>query len=256
MRRTRCRSAARRRAHGDGVSMPAPPSPRTTWRNRLREIATERLGLKATALLLALLLWVVVSARQPTESYVRVRVLPALDSSLALIDGTTEMRALVAGRAADIVKLSADPLVVRRSIGGDVPDTLVLDVTPADVHVPPELADHVRVLDIQPRSVTLRFETRASRRIPIVNDGRIVVRADSSRHATGEVVFDPEAVRVTGPRRLVRSLRGIRPYALSIAMNDTMPHVADLDTAGTGVQVQPAQVKVRWRGSETVSRGP
>jgi hypothetical protein len=66
--------------------------------------------------------------------------------------------------------------------------------------------------------------------------------------ATGDVVFDPDAVRVTGPRRMVRGLRGIRPNSLSIAMNDTMPHVADLDTAGTGVQVQPAQVKVHWRG--------
>jgi hypothetical protein len=231
-----------------------PPTPaRTRWRNRVREIATERLGLKAIALLLALLLWVVVSARQPTEGYVRVRVMPALDSSLALLDGTTELRALVAGRAADIVKLAADPLVVRRSIGGDAPDTLVLDVTPADVHVPPELADHVRVLDVQPRSVTLRFETRASRRVPIVNDGRIIVRADSNARAAGDVVFDPEAVRVTGPRRMVRGLRGIRPNSLSIAMNDTMPHVADLDTAGTGVQVQPAQVKVHWRGTPTTA---
>lgn len=231
--------------------MPATPPPLRRWRDRLREIATERLGLKAIALLLALLLWVVVSARQPTESYVRVRVVPALDSSLALLDGGAEVRALVAGRAADIVKLAADPPVVRRSIGGDAPDTLVLDVTPSDVHLPPELADHVRVLDVQPRFVTLRFETRASRRVPIVNDGRVVVRADSNALATGDVVFDPGAVRVTGPRRVVRVLRGIRPNSLSIAMNDTMPHVADLDTAGTGVQVQPAQVKVQWRSTAT-----
>jgi hypothetical protein len=229
--------------------MSATTPSRARWRNRFRELATERLGLKAVALLLALLLWVVVSARQPTEGYVRVRVLPSLDSSLALLGGTIEMRALVAGRAADIVKLAADPPVVRRSVGGDAPDTLVLDVTPADVHVPAELADHVRVLDVQPRSVTLRFETRASRRVPIVNDGRVVVRTDSNLHVTGDVVFDPAAVRVTGPRRVVRRLRGIRPAALTIATNDTMPHVADLDTAGTGVQVQPAQVKVQWRGT-------
>lgn len=223
------------------------------WRNRLREIATERLGLKAIALLLALLLWVVVSAQHPAESYVRVRVVPALDSSLALLDGTTEIRALVTGRATDIVKLAADPPVVRRSIGGDAPDTLVLDITPADVHVPPELADHVRVLDVQPRSVTLRFETRASRRVPIVNGGRVVVRTAGNARATGNLVFDPTNVSVTGPRRVVRDMRAIRPRPLSIAVDDTMPHVADLDTAGTGVQVQPAQVKVRWRGTATAA---
>ena len=216
---------------------------------RLREIVTERLGLKAISLLLAVLLWLVVSARRPTEGYVRVEVAPSLDSSLVLLDGTTRVRALVAGRAADLVKLSADPPVVRRSVGGDAPDTLMLDLTAADVHVPPGLAERVRVLDVTPRSVMLRFETRASRRVPIVNDGRVVVRADSGTRATGKVVFEPQAVRVTGPRRLVRRLRGIRPRSLSIAMNDTMPHVADLDTTGIGVQVQPVQVKVRLRGA-------
>ena len=42
-------------------------------------------------------------------------------------------------------------------------------------------------------------------------------------------------------------LRGIRPNSLSIASGDTLPHVAELDTAGMGVRVEPAQVKVRNR---------
>lgn len=228
--------------------MPSPPAPGPSWQRRLRDIATERLGLKAIALLLALLLWLVVSARRPMESILRVRVSPELDSSLVLLDSATSVRVLVAGPAADLVKLAADPPMVRRAVGGDVPDTLVLDLTTADVHLAPDVADRVRVLDIQPRSVTLRFESRVSRRVPIVNDGRVVVSTDSGARVRGDVVFEPQAVRITGPRRIVRALREIRPHALTIAMHDTMPHVADLDTAGIGVQVQPAQVKVQWRG--------
>jgi len=38
-----------------------------------------------------------------------------------------------------------------------VPDTLMLDLTPADVHVPAELSEVVHVLDVQPRAVTLRL---------------------------------------------------------------------------------------------------
>ena len=233
--------------------MSAPPAPGPSWRRRLREIATERLGLKAIALTFALLLWLVVSARRPMESIVKVRVSPELDSSLVLLDTATNVRVLVAGPAADLVKLASDPPRVRRTVGGDAPDTLVLDLTTADVHLSPDVADRVRVLDIQPRSITLRFESRVSRRVPIVNDGRVVVGSDSTDRARGDVVFDPQAVRITGPRRIVRALREIRPQALAIAMNDTMPHVADLDTAGTGVQVQPAQVKVQWRGAATIT---
>ena len=116
--------------------MPYPPPIRPDWRRRLRDIAMERLGLKAVALVLALLLWIVVSLRQPTEGYVRVRVTPVLDSSLVLIGAAPEVRALVSGRAADLVKLFSTPLVLRRTVSGDVPDTLMLDLTPADVHVP------------------------------------------------------------------------------------------------------------------------
>ena len=54
-----------------------PPS--RTWRTRLREVATERLGLKAIALLLAVLLWLVVHARRPAEDDVSTGSTPRPD---------------------------------------------------------------------------------------------------------------------------------------------------------------------------------
>jgi hypothetical protein len=124
---------------------------------------TERLGLKATALAIAVLLWFVIGARQPTESYVSVAVMPVLDGSRQLLGDPPHVRALVAGRAADIVKLAALQPVLRRTIDVDAPDTLVLHLVPGDVHIPAEMARDVRVLEIEPRSVTLRLG-RPSRR--------------------------------------------------------------------------------------------
>jgi YbbR domain-containing protein len=221
--------------------------PRPTWRRRLRAIATERVKLKAISLVLALLLWIVVGARQPTEGYVRVKVVPELDSTLVLLEGTPELQALVAGRAADVVKLYATPLVLRRRVGGDAPDTLVLDVTASDVRVPAELTESIRVLDVQPRNVVLRFETKATRRVVVVNDGRIMIQTDSGVAPASGAEFEPRTVRVTGPRRIVRALRAVHPFSLSLPSGDTLEHVADLDTTGTGVNVQPSQVKVRLR---------
>ena len=86
------------------------------------------------------------------------------------------------------------------------------------------------------------------------------MRADSVVPAgtslSSDLRFDPDWVRVTGPRRVVRRLRGIRPYSLSIAWGDTLPHVADLDTAGMGVRVEPTQVKVRNRGLHAGAASP
>jgi hypothetical protein len=217
---------------------PAPERPRA--QRRLRALFTDDLGLKAIALLMSLLLWLAVGARTPTEGYLTVRIEPELDSSLALLDDAPHVRALVAGRTADLVKLYAARPVVRRTISGDAPDTLVLDVTPSDVHIPPELADAVHVLDVQPRSVTLRFESRATRRVDVVNHGRIVVQG-----AGGAVAFEPATVRVTGPRGAVRRVRSLQPLPLVIARGDTLQHVAELDTAGLGIRANPVQVRVR-----------
>ena len=228
---------------------PSGPSERRGWRDRLRSAFTQRLGLKATAIVLALLLWVIGSARQPTEGYVRVQVLPVLDSSLVLLDAPSPLEALVVGRAVDIAKLYANPPAVHRRIDGDAPDTLVLDVTPADVRLPAEFTNEVRILDVQPRSVTLRFGTRATRRVPVSSGGRILVRNGASVVAADHVDFEPAMVRVTGPRRLVRRVVSVHPFSLSIVRGDTLRHVADLDTTGLGVRLLPSQVRVLLRGA-------
>ena len=54
--------------------------PRRTWRTKLRESVTERLGLKVIALLLAVLLWLVVHTRRPAAGDVAGRVAPLLDA--------------------------------------------------------------------------------------------------------------------------------------------------------------------------------
>jgi hypothetical protein len=120
-------------------------------------MVTERLGLKATGLLLAALLWIAVAARRPTEGSVRVRVVPTLDGTQQLLGEPLEIRAVVAGRAADLVKLYSAPLVARPSISADAPDSLMLDVAPGDVRVPTELANSIRVLELRPSRVTVRL---------------------------------------------------------------------------------------------------
>jgi hypothetical protein len=227
----------------------SPRIERRTWRARFRAWFTERLGLKFTALLITVLIWLLVGARERTESFVPVSVTPVLDSSLVLLGDPPRLRALVAGSTADIVKLYATPPEIRRSIGGDVPDTLVLDLTPSDVRIPPELSADVRVLDVQPRSVTLRFETKASSDVAVLNGGRIRVQFAGGAPAPAGLGVQAVTVGVSGPRRVVRRLRGVFPVALTLAAGDTLPHVADLDTAGLGVTVSPAQVKVRASGT-------
>ena len=201
---------------------------------------TENLALKASSLLLALALWFVVGAREPTEDLATVRFLPQLDSALVLRDPTPPIRALVVGRPSEILKLSNTPLIIRRPIPGDAPDTLEVALRASDIEIPEGV--EVIVREVQPRSLTLRFETTASRRVPVRS--ALVMPAEVVGRA--RVMLDPDSVTVMGPRRVVRGLRSVSTVRDSVGP-DPIPRLVDLDTARLGVVVRPQQVKALVR---------
>jgi YbbR domain-containing protein len=201
---------------------------------------TERLPLKATAVFLAIILWFVVNAKEPQLELVPVRFTPILDSSLVLRDPLPPLQAIVAGSPKQLIKLNSSAPIIRRTIAADAPDTVVLDLRPSDVTLP-EGVDAV-VRDIQPRSLTLRFESTWSRRVR-VNSAIGIALGPASGPATA--VFQPETVTVTGPRHLVMRIPSVRTVKMTIPFPDSLPHLVDIDTTGFGAaRVKPQQVKV------------
>jgi hypothetical protein len=118
----------------------------------------------------------------------------------------------------------------------------VLDLRPGDVTLP-EGVDAV-VRDVQPRSVTLRFESIASRRV------RVSSAIDVAMRGAGEpvtTVFEPSVVELTGPRHLLQKISTVKTVRTTIPYPDSLPHLVDIDTTGFGsVRVKPAQVKVEF----------
>jgi hypothetical protein len=205
----------------------------------MRALFTEHLALKAAAVFCAVVLWFVISAKEPQTVLVPVRFETMLDSSLVLRDPPPTIEALIAGSPNDLIKLGANPPVIRRQITADAPDTLVIDLRPADVTLPDGVDGVVR--DVSPRSVTLRFETTWSRRLP-VRSALTVAPAP-----TAPLRFDPESVDVTGPRRAIARMTSVNTVQATISLVDSLPHLVDLDTTGLGpgVRLKPTQVRVQ-----------
>ena len=95
-----------------------------------------------------------------------VRLEASFDSARVLTGPRPVIRALVAGRARDLIKLYDTPPVVRRVVTDDAPDSVAVDLRPADVYIPPDVDAIVR--DVQPRTLVLVFDvtyvaTRAGR---------------------------------------------------------------------------------------------
>jgi hypothetical protein len=216
--------------------------PQSALQRRLRAAFTMRLGLKATAVFISVVLWFVINAKEPQLQLVPVRFTPVLDSTLVLRDPVPQLQAIVAGSPKELIKLTSNAPRIHRQITADSPDTLVIDLRPDDVTLP-EGVDAV-VRDVQPRSVTLRFESMWSRKVPVRsaidvatvgNPGPVVLR------------FDPESVQVTGPRHILMSVSSVRTVRTTISFPDSLPHLIDIDTTGLNpaVRVRPAQVKAQ-----------
>jgi hypothetical protein len=207
------------------------------WKRRIAAAFTENLPLKAAAVAFSIVLWYVIDPREPKEAVVDVKFLPQVDSALVLRDTAPIVRAWVIGRPAEIEKLNSTPLVIRRPIASDVPDTLVMSLRTSDVEVPEGV--EVIVRDVRPRSLTLVFEAIASRTVPVRSALMVIAPRGTPTIA---VRLEPDSATLRGPRRAIARLSQVYTVRDSIAL-DTMPHLVDIDTAGLGVLVKPPQVK-------------
>lgn len=218
-------------------------APGATIQRWLKGAFTERLGYKGAALFFAVVLWLVVSAEEPSEELVPVRLEASYDSARILTGKRPVIRALVAGRARDLIKLYHTPPVVRRTVTDDAPDSLALDLQAVDVYIPPDIDATVR--DVQPRSLVLVFDVTTSRRVPVASAVHVVMdsgRKNARPHLTRMV---PDSVTVTGPRRVVNTVVSISTIDQTVIVRDSGDFVVPLDVKAlaTGVTVRPAQIR-------------
>ena len=209
----------------------------------LRAAFTERLGYKAAALFFAGVLWLVVSAEEPSEELVPVRLEASFDTTRVLTSPRPAVRALVAGRARDLIKLYDSPPVVRRTITDDAPDSVAVDLRPADVYIPPDIEAVVR--DVQPRSLVLVFDVTMTRRVPVTSAVRVVVDsgAPPARRLT---ILIPDSVTVTGPRRAVKAVSSVRTVEQTVTVRDSGAFLVPIDvkSLANGIRVKPTEVRV------------
>jgi len=181
------------------------PQRRTRWQAALRTAFVERLALKAAAIFFALVLWMVVSAEEPTDEVIPIRFAPVVDSGVVIVGPLPTVRALVLGRGRELLKLYTAAPVIVRHIQGSENETVSLELGPADVDLPAGVNAVVR--DVRPRHVTLRL-----RRIepePTALDG---AAADSAvprdtMHAPDSAKLSPAPRAGTSASDTVRQLR-------------------------------------------------
>ncbi len=186
------------------------------------------------------MLWFIVAAEEPAAREMSVRLALTTDSMVTVASDLPNVHALVVGSGRDLLKLYATPPTVRRHLGEDSPDTVMLEIRPSDVDLPSGV--NVRVQDVQPRAIPVALAVRETREVPVRSALQIV--APPGMRVTGAPRFEPESVVVSGRRRFVNGVEAVLTRRQELMVADTGMPVVALDTAGLRVRVSPAAVRV------------
>ncbi|CAA9303836.1 MAG: hypothetical protein AVDCRST_MAG68-890 [uncultured Gemmatimonadetes bacterium] len=125
--------------------------------------------LKLAALALAVLLWALVRAEQPTEQWVRVRVEPQLLDPAYVLQGPPRPRVVqvrFAGKWRELGELAIEKTVIVlhvRNVGRQ--RSFVLD--PSMVRLPDGLRGRVSAVDVRPALVSLELRRAAPDTLPV-----------------------------------------------------------------------------------------
>lgn len=216
---------------------------------------TDHWRLKLAAFGMALLLWAVVSAEQETAQWLPARVQVEERDAQYVLEGVpepAEVRVRVTGPGRQLWSLAFDRPVVQLVIPY-VGDRRSFAIDPSMVRLPSGSAG-VRVLDVSPAVVRLRFQRLSTRDLPV----RAQVGAQSGRRfVVDSLVILPAAVRVTGPASRLVGLDAVVTRAFEIVPDDdgSFGRVVELDTSDLdGLVLSAGEVRVEGRVDRRVER--
>lgn len=228
----------------------APVDTRSMLARWLRALLFEDWGLKLLALLITVGLWYAVTA-QRAPATVRLRSVPLeflLPENIEISnDPVEDVDVTLEGSQGKLADINARNLVARADVTMLKPGDRVARLTEKNVLM--DLPDGVRIVDLTPRSVTLRLEPVVEREVPV--EARFEGELPEGFLRTG-VQINPSTVRVRGPESHVQAID--KAYTETISLEGqreslTLPQIA-VDIPDRKVSPLASSVAVRVEISE------
>jgi hypothetical protein len=198
-----------------------------------------RLGLKLVSVVLASLIWLVVSGEQIVERAFRIPLeFTNLPSELELAsDAPTIVDVRVRGSSGALSRLTVGELVAVLDLRQAKPGQRLFHMTGGDVRAP----FGIEVVQVTPSSLAMTFEPSAMKEVPIAP----TVQGDpAAGYEVRSVTVDPSVVIVAGPATAVR--------ATSEAITEPVSVAGAARTLTEQVNVGVADPSVRLRSAESV----
>jgi YbbR domain-containing protein len=205
------------------------------------------IGLKLLSILLASLIWLVVSGEQIVERALRIPLeFTNLPADLELIGDTPDLVDVrVRGSSGALSRVAAGELIAVLDLRGARPGRRLFHLTGADVRAP----FGIEVVQLAPSNVSIVFEPSATKVVPVVPelDGEPL-----DGYVVNTVSAEPSAVEVIGPASAVTQLTEAMTEPVSVTeAASTIVEEVNMGVADPSIRlVSPGSAKV------TVHIGP
>jgi len=197
-------------------------------REFLRRHVLHNLGLKLLSLALAVGLWLAVD-REPVAE-VAVDTAIEFENMPAALEISSEnipkAQVRLRGPQRIVRRLQASEVYGEINLEGVKPGERTYDLTARQIHRPQEL----EVVQVVPSQIHLAFDTRLTRQVPVQPR---VVGTFATGYQIGQVLVDPAAITITGPKKRVEAVEGATtdPIDVTGAINRASfmrhPYVSD-----------------------------
>jgi YbbR domain-containing protein len=199
------------------------------------------LALKLVSVVLAALLWLIVSGEQTVERVLRIPLeFTNIPAQLELVgEPPTVVDVRLRGSSGTLGRLASGDLAAVLDVRSPRPGQRLYHLTGSDVRAP----FGVDVVQVTPSSIALFFERSSAKTVPVIP---VLEGQPAEGYIVDKVTADPGQVEIVGPASALKALTSAVTEAVSVegATKDVVESVT----------VGPADPSVRLRGPETTAR--
>jgi hypothetical protein len=199
------------------------------------------LALKIVSVVLAALLWLIVSGEQTVERVLRIPLeYTNIPAQLELVgEPPTVVDVRVRGSSGALGRLSPGELAAVLDVRSPRPGQRLYHLTGSEVRAP----FGVDVMQVAPSSIALFFERSSSKTVPVLP---VLEGQPAEGYVVDKVTADPSKVEIVGPASSLK--------LLSSAVTEAVSVEGATKTVVESVTMGPADPAVRLRGPQTTAQ--
>jgi YbbR domain-containing protein len=208
----------------------------------MRKLLTENLGLKISAILIALFLWYFVTSRGQSEMSIEVPIeFRNIPAGLGIASSSSKIAVVnVRGQERLMKNIKASSIRVMVDLSRAKKGEGTFAISKDEIKLPYAMT----VTTVSPTSFKIRMDETATKTVPVTP---LLTGVPERGYVVKTVEIEPRNIVVQGLKSDVRKISGLKTEALDITgLYESISQNLDIDTAGTNVtpEVTSAKVKV------------